>query len=58
MAAGLESIAPGEARAIVAVSVTTSVADKPAGPPRSWRMRLTVQNSGDDFKISSVRFVT
>ncbi|MBB5160681.1 Mce protein [Mycobacterium sp. AZCC_0083] len=58
MAAGLESVAPGEAQAIVAVSVTTSVADKPAGPPRSWRMRLTVQKSGDDFKISSVRFVT
>jgi Mce-associated membrane protein len=58
MAAGLESIAPGEAQAIVAVSVTTSVADKPAGPPRSWRMRLTVQKSGDDFKISTVRFVT
>jgi Mce-associated membrane protein len=58
MAAGLESVAPGEAQAIVAVSVTTSVADKPAGPPRSWRMRITVQKLGDDFKISAVRFVT
>jgi Mce-associated membrane protein len=58
MAAGLESVAPDEASAIVAVSVTTSVVDKPAGPPRSWRMRLTVQKSGHDFKISKVGFVT
>jgi Mce-associated membrane protein len=57
-AAGLESVAPDEAQAIVAVSVVTSVADKPAGPPRSWRMRLTVQRSGDNLKISKVGFVT
>jgi Mce-associated membrane protein len=57
-AAGLESAAPDEAQAIVAVSVTTSVADKPAGPPRSWRMRLTVQKTGHDFKISKIRFVS
>jgi hypothetical protein len=38
--------------------VVTSVADKPAGPPRSWRMRLTVQRLGDNLKISKVGFVT
>jgi Mce-associated membrane protein len=57
-AAGLESVAPDEAQAIVVVSVVTSVADTPAGPPRSWRMRLTMQRLGGDLKISKVGFVT
>jgi Mce-associated membrane protein len=55
--AGLESVAPDEAQAIVAVSVKTSVAGAPEQQPRSWRMRLTVQKSGADVKISNVGFV-
>jgi Mce-associated membrane protein len=39
------------------VSVKTSVAGAPEQQPRSWRMRLTVQKSGADVKISNVGFV-
>lgn len=55
--AGLESVTGDEAQAIVALSVQTSVAGTPDQQPRSWRMRLTVQKSGDDFKVSDVGFV-
>ncbi|BBX17193.1 mammalian cell entry protein [Mycolicibacterium duvalii] len=55
--AGLESFSGEEAQAIVAVSVTTSVAGAPEQQARSWRMRLTVQKSGEDLKISNVGFV-
>jgi Mce-associated membrane protein len=55
--AGLESVAGDEAQAIVAVSVKTSAAGAPEQQPRSWRMRLTVQKSGADVKISNVGFV-
>jgi Mce-associated membrane protein len=55
--AGLESVAGDAAQAIVAVSVKTSASGAPEQQPRSWRMRLTVQKSGADVKISNVGFV-
>ena len=55
--AGLESVVGDQARALVAVSVTSSVAGGPKEPPRSWRMRLTLQKSGNDVKVSNVEFV-
>jgi Mce-associated membrane protein len=55
--AGLESIAVDEAQAIVAVSVMTTAPGTPEKQPHSWRMRLTVQRSGGDVKISNVGFV-
>jgi Mce-associated membrane protein len=55
--AGLESVSGDEAQVMVAVSVKTAVANAPEQPPRSWRMRLTVQKSGQDMKIANVGFV-
>ena len=55
--AGLESVSGDQAQAIVAVSVKTAVVGAPEEQPRSWRMRLTVQKSGQDLKISYVGFV-
>lgn len=55
--AGLESVAGDEAQALVAVSVTSSVAGGPQQPPKSWRMRLTLQKLGNDVKVSKVEFV-
>ena len=55
--AGLESFDENEAQAIIAVSVKTAIAGAPVQDPRSWRMRLTMQKSGEDVKISNVGFV-
>ena len=55
--AGLESSSGDEAQAIVAVSVKTVVVGAAEEQPRSWRMKLTMQKSGDDIKISKVGFV-
>ena len=55
--AGLESVSGDEAQAIVAVAVKTTIQGGPEQPLRSWRLRLTVEKSGEDFKISKVRFV-
>jgi len=55
--AGLESVAGDEAQALVTVSVTSSLAGGPQQPPKSWRMRLTLQKLGKDVKVSNVEFV-
>lgn len=55
-AAGLESETGNEARIIVAVAVHTTNAGAEQ-QPRSWRMRVTVQKTGADVKISNVGFV-
>ncbi|MEO3757735.1 Mce protein [Mycobacterium sp. B14F4] len=56
--AGLESVSGEEARVLVAVTVQTSNAGAPEQQPRSWRMRLTVQKTGEDeAKVSNVEFV-
>ncbi|RAV13864.1 Mce protein [Mycolicibacterium sp. GF69] len=58
--AGLEpeSISDDGAQVLVAVTVNTTNAGAPEQQPRSWRMRITVQKTGDDeAKISNVEFV-
>ena len=56
-AAGLESETSDRARLLVAVSVKTTNAGAPEQQPRAWRMRIDVQNVGDDAKVANVEFV-
>jgi Mce-associated membrane protein len=55
--AGLESVQGDTAQALVAVSVTTSNAGAADQQPRAWRMRISVQKTGDTAKVSNVEFV-
>lgn len=55
--AGLESVSDDEAQVLVAVRVTTVVADGAEQQPKSWRMRISVQRMGEDVKVSDVAFV-
>ncbi|OBI98873.1 mammalian cell entry protein [Mycobacterium alsense] len=55
--AGLESETADTAQVLVAVSVQTSTAAESDQAPRAWRMRVSVQRSGGQVKVSDVRFV-
>lgn len=56
--AGIESLNGDEAKVLVAVTVNTTNAGAPEQAPRSWRMRISVQKTGEDeAKISNVEFV-
>jgi Mce-associated membrane protein len=56
--AGLLSYTKDQAQVLVAIAVKTSMAAAPADPePRRWRMRLTVEKTGDSAKVSNVEFV-
>lgn len=56
--AGLESSNDNEGQVLVAVTVNTTNAGAPEQAPRSWRMRISVQKTGDDeAKVSNVEFV-
>ncbi|MFZ0718019.1 hypothetical protein [Mycobacterium sp.] len=56
--AGLLSYAKNQAQVLVAVAVKTSMAGAPPDQePRRWRMRLTVDKTGDGAKVSNVEFV-
>ncbi len=55
--AGLESSSEREAQVLVAVSVRTTNAGAPEQEPRAWRMRLLVEQVGDEAKVSNVEFV-
>jgi Mce-associated membrane protein len=56
--AGLLSYTKDQAQVLVAIAVKTSMAAAPADPePRRWRMRLTVDKTGDSAKVSNVEFV-
>jgi len=56
--AGLLSSTKDQAQVLVAVAVKTSMAAAPADQePRRWRMRLTVDKTGDTAKVSKVEFV-
>jgi Mce-associated membrane protein len=55
--AGLESESGDEAQVLVSMSVTTSNIGATEQEPRAWRMRISVQKSGDDVKVSNVAFV-
>jgi Mce-associated membrane protein len=55
---GLVSYTPDQAPVLVAISVKTSMGTAPPDPePRRWRMRLTVDRTGDGAKVSNVEFV-
>jgi Mce-associated membrane protein len=56
--AGLLSCTNEQAQVLVAISVKTSMASAPPDQePRRWRMRLTVDKTGDGAKVSNVQFV-
>jgi Mce-associated membrane protein len=55
--AGLESESGDEAQVLVAMSVNTSNIGAAEQEPRAWRMRISVQKSGDGVKVSNVAFV-
>ncbi len=56
--AGLVSYTKDQAQVLLAVAVKTSMAAAPADQePRRWRMRLTVDKTGDSAKVSNVEFV-
>ena len=57
-AAGLvEPSTPTEAQVLVAVTVKSEIVGQPEQPPRSWRMRISVQKINDETKVSNVEFV-
>ncbi|MDX1888948.1 Mce protein [Mycolicibacterium sp. 050158] len=55
--AGLESVTDDGARVLVAVNVQTTTNEAPQESSRSWRMRISVQRTGNDVKVSNVEFV-
>jgi len=55
--AGLESESGNEAQVLVAVSIKTSNLVGAEQPPREWRIRISVEKSGDSAKVSNVTFV-
>jgi Mce-associated membrane protein len=55
--AGVESESDDKAQVLVAVSIKTTNLGAADQPPREWRMRITVEKSGADTKISNVAFV-
>lgn len=55
--AGLESETADTAQALVAVTVTTSNSGTTQPEPRGWRLRVFVQEVGDQAKVSNVEFV-
>jgi Mce-associated membrane protein len=56
--AGLLSYTKDQGQVLIAVSVKTAMGTAPADPePRRWRMRLTVDKTGDGAKVSNVEFV-
>lgn len=55
--AGLESESGDEAQVLVSVSVKTSNIGAAEQEPRVWRMRISVQKSGGEAKVSNVAFV-
>lgn len=55
--AGLESASGDQAQVLVAVNVVVSDITAAEQQPRSWRMRVTVNEIGNDIKVSNVEFV-
>jgi Mce-associated membrane protein len=55
--AALLAEANDQAHVLVAVSVKTTIAAAPEQEPRRWRMRISVQKTGDGAKVSNVEFV-
>jgi Mce-associated membrane protein len=55
--AGLESDSGDKAQVLVAVSIKTTNLGAADQPAREWRMRISVEKSGNDVKVSNVAFV-
>lgn len=55
--AGVESESDNKAQVLVAVSIKTTNLGADDQPPREWRMRISVEKSGGEAKISNVAFV-
>lgn len=55
--AALLSEVNDQAQVLVAVEVKTTMAAAPEQEPHRWRMRLSVQKTGDGPKVSNVDFV-
>jgi Mce-associated membrane protein len=55
--AGLETLDGDKAKVLVSVTVKTTNANAPNQEPRSWRMRISLQKSGDTYKASNIEFV-
>ena len=55
--AGLESESGDKAQVLVAASIKTSNLGADDQPPREWRMRISMEKSGDEVKIANVAFV-
>jgi Mce-associated membrane protein len=55
--AGLESDSGDNAQVLVAVSIKTSNLGAEDQQPREWRMRISMEKSGDEVKVSNVAFV-
>jgi Mce-associated membrane protein len=55
--AGLESNSDDKAEALVAVSITSSSLGATDQAPREWRMRISMEKSGGQVKVSNVAFV-
>jgi Mce-associated membrane protein len=55
--AGVESDSGDKAQVLVAVSIKTTNLGAADESPREWRMRITVEKSGAEAKISKVAFV-
>jgi Mce-associated membrane protein len=56
--AGVESETASDAQILVAVTVNTTVEGQPDQAPRAWRMRILVQQTGDnEAKVANVEFV-
>jgi Mce-associated membrane protein len=55
--AGIKDQTADGATVVLAVTVDTAVEGQPPQTPRSWRMLISVQQVGDDAKVSKVEFV-
>lgn len=55
--AGLESVDGDRADVLLAVSVRTTIAGTVQPEPRRWRMRISLQRTGDGPKVSNIGFV-
>lgn len=54
---GLESVDGDHAQVIVSVSVKTTTPASAEQQPRLWRMRINIERTGDNAKMSEVTFV-
>lgn len=55
--AAIESESGNNAQVLVTVSVATTNPAAPEQNPRNWRMRMSVEQNGNEAKVSNVEFV-